>query len=191
MYSGKSSLLINKLEEAQLQKKEVCLVRSTVDTRPFLSHDNINYEGRTFISDSLFEIEDLLKGMDIIGIDEGQFLEAKIILDYFLTHDVEIVITALNGTSEQNPWDTVSALLPHTTHIIKLNAKCSVCNKEAPYSFHKEGKTNTIEIGADKYTALCGNCLISAQLERKIEENNAPDCGFIFPTPYKSSLIYP
>ena len=161
MFSGKTSELIRLLVRASIAGKKVVLLRPETDTRGFLTHDNKDYSlEEKFVS--TVNIADCLD-YDVIGIEEGQFFNSsfKESVNKLADMGKEVIISALNGTSEREPFDSIQSLIPDAETIIKLNAICTECGSEyGSYSFFRAGnKTDKVKVGdIHEYTALCRNC---------------------------------
>ena len=110
-----------------------------------------------------------------ILIDEGQFFDDLFIAIKTLilseygnnkkqnnTQDKQdkkyIYICGLDGDFKQEPFDNsrILDLIPYTTQLIKLNARCYICNKTAPYTKRIINCNDTILVGgADMYQPSC------------------------------------
>jgi len=161
MFSSKTSQLVSELERATFAKKKVILIRPNTDNRDFLTHSgNIPPLEEVFLD----RVSDLVGGLtyNVVGIDEGQFFpnlanDANFLAD----NGVKVIISALNGTSEQEPFDSIQELIPYVEEIVKKNAVCMECGSEyASYSHYKRGnKTDKVKTGgASDYEALCRKC---------------------------------
>lgn len=162
MFSGKSSLLFSEIDKAIIAKIPVCLVRPKVDTRDFLIHG----KKETGTCD-VYSVDDLSQvpydQYDIICVDEGHFLKSLEECFLWANNGKKVFIAVLNGDRFQKEWETVRRIIPLVDDITFLKAVCSRCGSyEAAFSY-KEGDANTgqLNIGgsAEKYTALCRDCL--------------------------------
>lgn len=162
MLAGKTSELVRLLVRSSIAGKKVILLRPEADTRGFLTHDNKQYTlEERFVGDINFIIDEL-KEYDVIGIEEGQFFPSLVGVCNLLAYQgKEVIISALNGTSEKEPFEVIQELIPHVESIIKLNAICTECGSEyGAFSFYKAGdKMDKVKVGnMSEYTALCRNC---------------------------------
>ena len=69
-----------------------------------------------------------------------------------------IYICGLDGDFKQEPFanSRILDLIPYTTQLIKLNARCYICNKTAPYTKRIINCNDTILVGgADMYQPSC------------------------------------
>ena len=161
MYSGKTFTLITELERARYAKKKVVLVRPNRDSRYFLSHSGLVCNVPQVFLDELGDLPDKLS-YDVVGVDEGQFF--KLLAhdaNYLANNGVKVIISALNGTSEQEPFESIQDLIPFAEEIEKKSAVCMDCGSEhGSFSFYKGGdKDDKVKIGAgNEYVALCRLC---------------------------------
>lgn len=158
MFSGKSSELIRRLTRHKIAGKNTILLRPKRDTRGFLTHDNKENCTKEMFVETITEFNDLYD-YDVIGIDEGQFFSDLKEVDKWANLGLTVIISALNGTSERTPFESIQDIIPLADRIDKLDAVCTSCGADAQFSFYKPGnKENDIEIGEDEYTALCRIC---------------------------------
>lgn len=165
MFSGKTTELLRRLERYDLAGKKVILVRPQTDTRLFLSHSKLEFEGKTIDVKELKDLPDLVDGYQVIGIDEGQmFPELVPYINQMSLAGKHVIISALNLTSEGKPFNQVSVAMHYADELTKLTAVCMVCGSEyATMSFYKGTQAKTAEIlvgGSDLYEARCMKCWI-------------------------------
>lgn len=164
MFSAKSTELIRVLRRYSYAEKTTLIVQYAHDKRysdspQLVTHDRVMY-GQTFLCTRLSEIPaEKLDGVDVIGIDEGQFFDD--IYDFCMDQiraNVKLVITALNGRANLLPWDNISKIIP-LCQITHLTAICK-CGKKAGYTMDMHDPTNVdsmgIKIGgSERYRAVC------------------------------------
>ena len=127
------------------------------------------------IDDTTTNITNKYSHIKHILIDEGQFFDDLFIAIKTLilseygnnkkqnnTQDKQdkkyIYICGLDGDFKQEPFDNsrILDLIPYTTQLIKLNARCYICNKTAPYTKRIINCNDTILVGgADMYQPSC------------------------------------
>lgn len=158
MFSGKSSELLRRLTRYKIAGKHTLLLRPNRDTRGFLTHDNKENSVNECFIDNIADFKDLYN-YDVIGVDEGQFFPDLHLIDKWADMGINVIVSALNGTSEKKPFNSVQDIIPLSDHITKLSAVCTNCGEDAQFSFFKDGKKdNDIVVGEDEYTALCRGC---------------------------------
>jgi len=170
MFSGKTTALISELERAKFAKKKVVLIRPNTDDRKFLTHSGMKFPIEEIFLDEVGQLPNKLE-YDVIGVDEGQFfLNLVRDVNFLADNGIKVVISALNGTSEREPFDNIQDLIPYVEEIEKKNAVCAECGSEyATYSYYKPGdKKDKIKTGGvSDYDALCRICY-NKHLNREI-----------------------
>ncbi len=70
-----------------------------------------------------------------------------------------VIISALDGTFQRKPFGRILELVPLAEQVIKLNAVCAVCGKDASFSqrLSCEKKVELIG-GEDMYRPVCRAC---------------------------------
>lgn len=161
MFSSKTSTLLTELERAKFAKKKVILIRPNTDDRKFLTHSGMRPPIEEVFLDEVGQLKNKLE-YDVVGIDEGQFFtNLAHDVNFLANNGVKVIISALNGTSEREPFDNIQDLIPYAEEIEKKNAVCAECGSEfATYSYYKPGdKKDKIKTGgASDYDALCRVC---------------------------------
>jgi thymidine kinase len=103
--------------------------------------------------------DDLLKGANVIGIDEAQFFDD--LPDFLLKIEQFqkiVIIAGLDGDFKRQTFGKILNCIPFADNVTKLTAMCSICKDGTPAIFSKkiENNDNIVDIGAnDKYVAVC------------------------------------
>ncbi|RXM37393.1 Thymidine kinase, cytosolic [Acipenser ruthenus] len=106
----------------------------------------------------------------VIGIDEGQFFPDTVeFCEEMANRGKTIIVAALDGTFQRKAFGNILNLVPLAESVVKLNAVCMECFREAAY---------TKRLGAEKKAAgsVAGECPLQLQkrLDDAIEHNE--DC---------------
>lgn len=160
MFSEKTTELIRLLNREKIAGRNVLLVRSNIDNRGFLTHSGLRIGIEEIFVDEISNID--YSNYDVIGVDEGQFFK-NLVKD---ANDIAdsgklIIVSALNGTSERDVFDSIQEIIPHAEIIDKKNAVCTECGSQyATFSYYKTGdKTGKVKTGdSHQYEALCRKC---------------------------------
>jgi thymidine kinase len=178
MFAGKSTYLINKAKQLLANganENEILLINHSSDMR-YDTNKICSHNGEKITSKSLNTLSNIVN--DILGndgiytnikyifIDEGQFFNdlyqsIKSLLMHYPNigeHKLEIFICGLDGDYKQEPFlnSRILELIPLSTHITKLNAKCSKCGNTAPFTKRIVYSSETILIGgAEDYQPVC------------------------------------
>jgi thymidine kinase len=111
-------------------------------------------------SSSPFSIHQAFENIDVIGIDEGQFFpDILTFADNLANHGKIVVIAALDGTFERQPFENIVGLISRSEQVTKLTAICQTCGAEAPFTMRTSSDTQVKVIGGkDKYQSVCRKC---------------------------------
>lgn len=164
MFSGKTSLLISKVEVFSLTGKKCVIVRSSTDTRTqtVKTHRNLVYEGEVITLDS-FTNTSMLDDYDVIGIDEGHFFDPFDLLsfvDKFLKKGTVIFIAMLKSTFKREPFSSMEWVYARSTDIIVRKAVCEICKQyNATNTKRRTDVTDNVLVGGKElYYPCCDKC---------------------------------
>lgn len=180
MYSGKTTLMFDKVKRYHMRGLKCVLVKPMKDKRytndgTVSTHDGTKMKGLNI--SSLLEIENIDK-YDVIGIEEAHLFDncdlsqqLKTIEDKYKNKNFVFFISTLNGTFNQKPLEQTSKLLPLATEIIHLTSVCynyKTCgNDKAGYTKKIVNSNKEIEVGGeDMYLPTCAKCK-----DEKVDKN--------------------
>jgi thymidine kinase len=87
-----------------------------------------------------------------------------------------VVISALSGTFEQKPFNSVLDLVPKCEKIKQLHAICKICYGIAPYSLRiaKHDAGDELIGSHDMYMPVCRECFVfkTKQMQDRIAQAN-------------------
>jgi thymidine kinase len=166
MFSGKSSELMRRLRRYRHSRRRSLLVKHSKDTRydtanklQVATHDKLTMVAHECAK--LSEIpEELLRDVDVIGIDEGQFFsDVAIFADEMANQGKIVIVAALDGTFERKPFQHISDMVPLCEKMDKLSAVCAVCGEDAAFT-RRLGSEKAVEIvgGSEMYLPVCRGC---------------------------------
>lgn len=170
MFSGKSEELIRRLKRSQLAKQNVVAFKHSLDERTHIEYV-VSHNGnkiKAIPTDNPNIILSLVSDdIDVIGIDEVQFFDQKIVnvICQLVETGKRIIAAGLDLDFKQVPFGPVPLLLAIADHVTKLKAICIECGNDAHFTQRlvnaKPAKYDdpTIMVGAqEKYQARCRNC---------------------------------
>lgn len=171
MFSGKTTALINEINNLKILKKNIIVINSKNDTRVendyIQTHDNIKYKAVKLedlkTTDTIYK--SIIEEYDIVCIDEAQFFNNLVpYVENLLLNGKYVIVSGLNGDYNQKKFGNIIDLLPLCNKIVKLSALCQVCNDGSPADFTKRKLDacckDQILIGDNNlYTAVCRNHL--------------------------------
>ena len=163
MFSGKTTTLISKIHSEIKQHKKVVIFKPHIDDRysedSIVSHDNNKIKCKTIKKSK--EILNYMNDAEIFAIDECQLFDINIInvCKKLADYGKKIILAGLDNDYKAEPFEQMQGLMALTNNIIKLNAICVKCGKDANFSYRLTNETDIVVIGKDeKYEARCKKC---------------------------------
>jgi thymidine kinase len=171
MFSGKSEELLRRVRRALIARKSVQVFKSHLDDRysgihAISSHDGRRVEARP-VSSSLEIAEQTTDDVDVVAIDEVQFLDTGIIevANRLADRGIRVIISGTDMDFRGEPFGPIGPLLAVAERIDKLHAICVVCGDLATRNQRlidgrpavAEGPTIQVG-GSETYEARCRHC---------------------------------
>lgn len=142
MYAGKTTFLLNKINEIKDSNQSYLVINHCCDTRYNVNKiTNHNQESENSLS--LNKLSDLeIKKLDKINyllIDESQFftdLYDSVLKFRNYNTDLNIVLVGLDGDFKQNVFNDgqLLKLIPYCEELKKLYSKCHICGEKAAFT---------------------------------------------------------
>ncbi len=167
MFSGKTSALFTALKRYQFANKKILLIKYGKDQRydkeKCSTHDLSMMDAISTLQLNIPEIDELIKSqkIDVIGIDEGNFYPDLVEqCEKWANQGLEVIVSALDGTSQRTLFGQVHQLIPKAENIEKLHAVCVFCYKEASFSLRvdQDNKEEQFIGGIESYKPVCRAC---------------------------------
>lgn len=172
MFSGKTSAMLNDIEKANIAGLKTLVIKFKGDNRycndnenKIVTHSKRDYSYSTIVSTSnLKDIDGVVQSenIDVIGIDEFQFMNNPEIVLNWLNEQRDIFISSLDGDYKQKVFENVSYIIPYCYDVVKLRAVCMKCHKRDSAIYSKrisDDQERVVIGGSDKYIAVCKDCL--------------------------------
>ncbi len=163
MFSGKTEELIRRLKRVKIANLKAEIFKPVIDTRydviKLVSH-NENKVLSTPVNNST-QIIQLSKGVDVVGIDEAQFFDDKIIevCEQFALQGIRVIVAGLDMDFKGKPFGQMPNLLAIADYVTKLHAICVKCGSIANFSYRKSTEEGQVLLGElDVYEPRCRNC---------------------------------
>jgi thymidine kinase len=171
MFSGKTTELIRLVQRATIAEKKNLIIKHKIDNRYCTDNKNITTHGNHEFSNSEIRciseftpefINDVIKDYQTVAIEEGHFF--KDLNDFCKTlanNNIDVIVSALDGSYEQKMFDEIAKLIPNTEKVIKLSSICMSCkNKEGHFTIRTIKSDEQILVGgSDIYMSVCRSCL--------------------------------
>ena len=171
MFSGKSEELLRRIKRGVIAKQKVLLFKPSIDNRyeenMVSTHNGNSYESVNI--DKAEQIYDYIidKKYDIIGLDEVQFFDEKIVevINKLADDGIRVIVAGLDMDFKAEPFHPMPEIMAVSEMVTKLHAVCNKCGKEASRSQRLiDGEPARYDdpivvIGAsESYEARCRHC---------------------------------
>lgn len=183
MFSGKTTLLLEKLSELDDMGFKVMYINHSLDNRSqevFSTHSSRMKNSRFYFTQrsvsNLFhtEIMHQLDNFDVIGIDEAQFFNEDIIkfCEWIVeTKEKYLIVSGLIADVKRKKFGYIWDLIPYCDELHKLHSYCFDCLKKKeikPANFtilnkeiQENNKNNQVHVGGSNvYKTVCRNCFL-------------------------------
>ena len=173
MFSQKTSKMLSELDRCKFQHKNSVLFKPQLDTR-YATNEVISHVGWrspainvTSGTDVLAYLADVEHEPDVIGVDEAFMIKGIAdALIFLFRNGMSIVVSTLELSAVGKPFHEVEKMMVWATKIEKCVSVCTVCGKDAHYTYKKQVNEEEIQIGGSElYEPRCMRChpLISVQ----------------------------
>ena len=158
MFSGKTEELIRRLKRAKIANQKIQIFKPSLDSRNneyIESHDKNRIKSLTVKTS--YDVYDIGKDFDVIGIDEVQFFDNEIVsvCNSLANNGVRVIAAGLDMDYLGNPFGPMPNLMAIAEYVTKVHAICSKTGNIANYSYRKNKEDSIILIGEkDEYEAL-------------------------------------
>ncbi|HSW73569.1 MAG TPA: thymidine kinase [Candidatus Limnocylindria bacterium] len=173
MFSGKSEELIRRLRRAKIARQTVLVFKNSLDNQRTQAFEFVvSHDGNKLNAQPITQVEKILSlalhiDADVIGIDEVQFFPYSIlpIICKLLEAKKRIIVAGLDLDFRGVPFGPMPTLLAIADKITKLQAICTVCGSDAPFTqrlvnnYPARYDDPVILVGAqESYQARCRTC---------------------------------
>lgn len=163
MFSGKTEELIRRLRRAKFARQKVEIFKPAMDTRyseeDVVSHDHHSIPS-TPISSSA-EILLLSSEIDVVGIDEAQFLDTGLteVCNELANRGIRVIVAGLDMDYKGIPFGPIPALCAIADDVTKVHAICVRCGALAYVSHRIVESDRRVLLGeTSEYEPLCREC---------------------------------
>lgn len=163
MFSGKTEELIRRLKRAKFAKQRVEIFKPSIDTR-YSEEDVVSHDQNAIRStpiDSSGNILLLASNIDVVGIDEAQFLDEGLIevCNRLANNGVRVIIAGLDMDFKGVPFGPIPALCAIADEVTKVHAICVKCGALANISHRLVANEHRVLLGEqEEYEPLCRDC---------------------------------
>ena len=131
MFSGKTEELIRRMKRAKFAKQKVEIFKPSLDTRysdvDVVSHDQHSIPSTPIDSSSTIAL--LSSDIDVVGIDEAQFLDDGVVdvCNDLANRGVRVIVAGLDMDFQGKPFGPMPALCAIADEVTKVHAICVKC----------------------------------------------------------------
>ncbi len=186
MFSGKTEELIRLVRRAMHARRKFQVFKSALDTRcettVIRTHDGIRFDALA-VSDAAELASLLARGVEVVGIEEIQFLDEAVVLlcQQLADRGIDVIAAGLDQDFRGEPFGFMPRLMAVADHVMKLHAICKKCGNEASRTQRLiDGRPAawndpTILIGAsESYEARCRQCHEVRSIPRDLRGPHEP-----------------
>jgi thymidine kinase len=161
MYSGKTEELIRQIRRAELANLPFQVFKPRIDDRYSKNHIASHSQQKfpTQLIDSAEEImQNLRPNTRVVGLDEGQFFDEKVIhvANLMAKNGRRVVIAGLDTDWQGRPFGFMPQLMAIADLVRKQHAICMVCGGPATRTQRLVHDDSDILVGSDRiYEARC------------------------------------
>lgn len=163
MFSGKTEELIRRMRRAKFARQKVEIFKPAMDTRysedDVVSHDRHSIKSTPIESSA--EILQLSSDIDVVGIDEAQFLDNGIVdvCNTLANRGVRVIVAGLDMDYKGVPFGPIPALCAIADEVSKVHAICVKCGALAYVSHRIVDNDRRVLLGeTGEYEPLCRDC---------------------------------
>ncbi|MFQ7112455.1 thymidine kinase [Hallella bergensis] len=167
MFSGKTEELIRRMKRAKFAKQKVEIFKPALDTR-YSDVNVVSHDRNVIHSTPVENAEEILTryaGHDVIGIDEAQFFDSKLVdvCNTMSNKGVRVIVAGLDMDFRGNPFGSIPALCAVADEVTKVHAICVRCGALAYASHRLVNVESQVMLGEKtEYEPLCRDCFQKA-----------------------------
>ena len=163
MFSGKTEELIRRMKRAKFAKQKVEIFKPSLDTRysdvDVVSHDQHSIPSTPIDSSSTIAL--LSSDIDVVGIDEAQFLDDGVVdvCNDLANRGLRVIVAGLDMDFQSKPFGPMPALCAIADEVTKVHAICVKCGALAYISHRLVANDKRVLLGEQmEYEPLCREC---------------------------------
>lgn len=174
MFSGKTEELIRRMKRAVFAHQKVEIFKPAIDTR-YSEEDVVSHDSNSIRStpvESSASILLLSSDIDVVGIDEAQFLDDGLVdvCNQLANRGVRVIIAGLDMDFKGVPFGPIPALCAIADDVTKVHAICVKCGNLAYLSHRIVSGDKRVMLGEQtEYEPLCRECYQKAVLKQQEE----------------------
>ena len=163
MFSGKTEELIRRMKRAKFAKQKVEIFKPSLDTR-YSDNDVVSHDQNAIPSTPVETSSSILllsADIDVVGIDEAQFLDNGLIdvCNELANRGVRVIVAGLDMDFKGVPFGPMPGLCAIADDVTKVHAICVKCGALAYVSHRLVANEKRVLLGEKmEYEPLCRDC---------------------------------
>lgn len=172
MFSGKTEELIRRMKRAKFAKQRVEIFKPAMDVR-YSAEDVVSHDQNSIPStpiDTSSSILLLASNIDVVGIDEAQFLDQGLIdvCNQLANKGIRVIVAGLDMDFQGKPFGPIPGLCAIADEVVKVHAICVKCGALAYISHRLVNNDKRVLLGEKQtYEPLCRECYQRALQEEQ------------------------
>lgn len=161
MFSGKSEELIRRVTRSRIARIPVQTFKPALDTRfantEVVSHSSLSVSAEP-VPDSFTLLRQIEDATEVVGIDEGQFFDDRIIevTERLAKAGKQVIVAGLDLDYLGRPFEPIPSLCTRSEYVTKMLAVCHRCGAPAAFTQRIIKSDDLVVLGAtDAYEARC------------------------------------
>lgn len=167
MFSGKTEELIRRLKRAKFARQRVEIFKPAIDIR-YSEEKVVSHDSRSIASTPLDSSASILlftSEIDVVGIDEAQFFDNRLVdvCNQLANNGIRVIVAGLDMDFRGVPFGPMPALCAIADEVTKVHAICVRCGSLA-YASHRvvAGEKQVLLGEKAEYEPLCRACYTKA-----------------------------
>ncbi len=164
MFSGKTEELIRRITRARIAKQKAHIFKPLIDTR-YDSERVVSHNGQSIPSTVISEGAEIFHHLDedvqVVGIDEAQFLDQDTVrvARSLAAEGRRVIVAGLDQDFRAEPFGTMMQMMVEAEYVTKVLAICVQCGNPAHRNQRLSEATGRVVLGgAEEYEARCRKC---------------------------------
>lgn len=170
MFSGKTEELIRRMKRATFARQRVVIFKPQIDTR-YSEANVVSHDRNAIPSTPIAKASDIITSLartkdgefdiDVVGIDEAQFFDMRLVdvCNELAGSNVRVIIAGLDMDFKGIPFGPIPSLCAVADDVTKVHAICVKCGSLAYVSHRLVHNDNRVLIGEQaEYEPLCREC---------------------------------
>ena len=170
MFSGKTEELIRRMKRATFARQRVVIFKPQIDTR-YSEANVVSHDRNAIPSTPIAKASDIITSLartkdgefdiDVVGIDEAQFFDMRLVdvCNELAGSNVRVIIAGLDMDFKGIPFGPIPSLCAVADDVTKVHAICVKCGSLAYVSHRLVHDDNRVLIGEQaEYEPLSREC---------------------------------